>query len=328
MRKFLLIISVFVIVLAGCSEKHEADKPIVQTQNTETKTEITDTAKEDIISEEETEDMKEGYSFGDMEHCNLSELIVAIQHEDLEEVKKLIEEGADVNKKIYCEVEYAGEGGDEYSLTPLQGALRGNKEIIETLLKAGANPNVTDDEGKTLLELTSDNEIIQLLLKYGAKDSPLAAFVRNDTEKLKTLLKTATQEEKNDTLIQAVRGNNVSVVQELIKAGANVNVKINLHPYPDAGCVYGTPLSEALNKGYIKIAAILKENDAKENVCTAIESQDLNRIKQIIQEGADLNEEYDYCWSWDCGRSSALIFATEKGNTKIKELLEAETSKE
>jgi len=78
-------------------------------------------------------------------------------------VEKLLTHGAEVDAK------HPRQGS-----TPLYGAVtRGRYRTAEVLIAAGANVNATDNEGKTLLSLAKEAghaEIIELLLKHGAKD--------------------------------------------------------------------------------------------------------------------------------------------------------------
>ena len=62
------------------------------------------------------------------------------EYNKLDEVKKLIQEGADVNKK------------DEFGYTPLQKALANeHDEMAELLLNNGADTSIQDNDGNTAL---------------------------------------------------------------------------------------------------------------------------------------------------------------------------------
>ena len=65
-----------------------------------------------------------------------------------EEVRQLIQDGADVNAKNKDEV------------TPLMPAARNNSnpEVLTVLLDAGANAKAKDNEGKTALDYARENE--------------------------------------------------------------------------------------------------------------------------------------------------------------------------
>ena len=63
-----------------------------------------------------------------------------IKNGDIEEVKKAIEAGSNVNAK------------DEFGSTPLESAVYdGHKEIAAILIANGANPNAKDEDGATPL---------------------------------------------------------------------------------------------------------------------------------------------------------------------------------
>jgi ankyrin repeat protein len=89
-------------------------------------------------------------------------LQIAAWEGDLAEVKASLARGADPNA--------FGEFGP-----PLQAAIRGDAsiEVVETLLRAGANPNYTDsvDEGTTLRMAVHRGKkgLAELLRKYGAR---------------------------------------------------------------------------------------------------------------------------------------------------------------
>lgn len=75
----------------------------------------------------------------------------------------LLTHGADIEAK------------DDRGVTPLGAALESikgpqfNREVVETLLKAGADPNATDRQDRTCLSRVVDHrEIYQLLTRYGA----------------------------------------------------------------------------------------------------------------------------------------------------------------
>ncbi|GFO39900.1 LOW QUALITY PROTEIN: ankyrin repeat protein [Plakobranchus ocellatus] len=90
-------------------------------------------------------------------------LIASLEKPDV--VPYLAQKGADVN-----------EVGDLLGNTPLTAALSYGefrhstrcRSIVEALLSAGADPNKSNDNGKTALHLAADTEIISLLIQAGA----------------------------------------------------------------------------------------------------------------------------------------------------------------
>jgi quinoprotein dehydrogenase-associated probable ABC transporter substrate-binding protein len=89
------------------------------------------------------------------------ELSNAVNANDIERVKFLVEKGADVNK------------ADPQGWTPLQNAARQRKDaMIEVLIELGADPNLADDSGTTPLVTAAMRDhvpSIKALLKHGAK---------------------------------------------------------------------------------------------------------------------------------------------------------------
>lgn len=62
---------------------------------------------------------------------------------------------------------------DDKGLTPLMCATRnGHLNVVQYLIKEGANPNIKNNEGKTALDLAEENrheEVAEFLRKAGAK---------------------------------------------------------------------------------------------------------------------------------------------------------------
>lgn len=265
------------------------------------------------------------YSDMQDEGCDFSALSLAVINGNLDIVKELIKAGADINKKTHCETSYAGEGGDDWYPELLYIAVKGvpfnkqdaNKDIAKALINAGANVDVVDENGNTLLELVDDTEITQLLLKYGAKDSLIAAINRKDLDSFNNLLKTSSLEDKNKALARTIALNNIPLTRQLINAGANVNANIDAHRYPNEGCPTETPLSVALNGKYTEMAALLKQKGAKEPLCTAIASQDVQRVRHAVQTGEDTNKEYMYCVPFDCFDMLPINQAIKTQNVEV-----------
>ncbi len=127
-------------------------------------------------------------------------LVLAVENNDLDEVKARIAMGEKVN------VRDKGYDGN----SPLHIAVEnGNAEIIEVLLRAGAKTNIKNFAKQTpimLLDQDSTPEIANMLLRHGAKIKFLDA-------------------NKNTALHGAVEYASPEVVQLLINAGVNVNAK-------------------------------------------------------------------------------------------------------
>ncbi|MGB7522410.1 MAG: ankyrin repeat domain-containing protein [Spirulinaceae cyanobacterium] len=143
--------------------------------------------------------------------CDLTNAIV--MNDDISKVKKLLKEGININ------------GFDDLGLTPLNVAvLKESKEIVQLLLKFGADPNQGNaDDGKTPLMSCAIGvwcketlSICSLLLEAGANVNA------KETEKGWTPLMFAV---KSRVLIENHKFAYLQGIKLLIESGANVNLK-------------------------------------------------------------------------------------------------------
>jgi len=163
----------------------------------------------------------------------------AVYSNSIEDVKKLLASGANVNAK------------NRYGSTPLQlAAVAGNAAITAELLKAGADVRAEIPEtGSVLMAAarTGNPEVIQLLLAAGAEvtfaerttgQTPLMwAAAEGHAEAVKVLLAGgakagAETKTKETALFFAVRRGEIAVVNALLAAGADVNTKLAPQPLP------------------------------------------------------------------------------------------------
>lgn len=181
-----------------------------------------------------------------MESLNQS-LIVAAAKGNLEKVKELINKGADVYYRLHGDsammrslmnghleiVEYLFEiDGRDVSELLLHAAEYGHTDIVELLLKKGADIEYKDGDGDNALMLSTMNgntETVGLLLDSGA-----GIEVRNNSG--------------STALIYAARQDHVETVSLLLERGANIDVMDD----------FGTsPLAVAKLKGNEGSAAVL-----------------------------------------------------------------------
>lgn len=201
-------------------------------------------------------------SFEEFEDLN-DALIKAIQKDNLDKVKGLVEKGADVDccgpegctlelaikKKRKKVVELLIEEGADVNRanfenwTPLMEACaQSNLEMVEILLDKGASVNAVDDDNYSSLMLASrgnDIKIVEKLIKKGAsvnhkannKNTALMLASIADNDDVATLLidNGAKLDEKNDegltALMLAAPYGNYDTVEVLCKRGANPFIK-------------------------------------------------------------------------------------------------------
>jgi hypothetical protein len=155
----------------------------------------------------------------------------AIANEDVNEVRTLLERGADANGK---EPNYS-------NITPLFLAVESGKtDLVSLLLQYGAKANFPDAVGRTPLMFIDDDasrELVQLLIQAGARvdaidetgETPLFAGVRSGkVDVVQALVESSARLEATDEngltpLMLAVDRNDLEMVKGLIVAGADVN---------------------------------------------------------------------------------------------------------
>jgi len=160
-------------------------------------------------------------------------LVVAVEDEDLENVKARVGMGARVNVK--------DKGRD--GITPLHAAIEvGNMEITQFLLDHGARVNARDSLKRTplmMMDYDAKPQLLQLLLNYGArlnlvdkqKNTILMHFVDyHDNKEIVDMLVryglpvNAVNKEGKTALMIAARNDNSKSVQALLEGGADVSI--------------------------------------------------------------------------------------------------------
>jgi ankyrin repeat protein len=207
-----------------------------------------DSGEIDIFNIENLEDLYESFQSGSVLDKLSQELINAAKNGDLENVKVLLENGADVHAENDDALLWASSNGHVEVVKLLlengadphaknDAALRwaseyGRVEIVKLLLENGANPHAENDEALRGASSNGHTEVVQLLLENGANphaenDEALRWASQNGhTEVVKLLLEAGANVHANDDA--ALRGasyrGQIEVVQLLLDAGADVSV--------------------------------------------------------------------------------------------------------
>ena len=158
----------------------------------------------------------------------ITPLMNAARDGDKEKVKKLIENGVDVNKK------------DKYGESALVRAVEKNHpEIVEILLKHGAKPNVRFTRGMTtpllVASINGYDKVVDVLLKNGAKIDTIDI-------------------DGGTSLMRAANMGHINVIKILLENNAKVNIinKFNR-----------TALDTALRVNSQQIIYLLRKHGAK-----------------------------------------------------------------
>ncbi len=240
-------------------------------------------------------------------------LIQATKNNDLEGVRTLINQKADVNAS-------QGDGA-----TALHWAARvDNAAMVDLLLRSGAHVNAANDDGATALYLACTNRsaaIVGRLLAAGADpnskllngETALMTCARTgDAASVKALLKrgaevNARESSHNQTaLMWAVAERHPEVVAILLGSGADFRARSLAYPQTVVGEQTQRSGREELNYDV--------ERGGSTPPLFAARVGDVESAKLLIAKGADVNDEL-------ADRTTALILAAHSGQGRVAELL-------
>lgn len=273
-------------------------------------------------------------------------LTVASKCRRIDIVKYLIRKGADLNSNTEIDA-------------PLRAAcVKNNVPIVKELIKAGANVNLSFGSD-TALEIALDKQymgIVQELIKVGPDSDFLCnlttllitACKKGELKNVRILIKLGSNvnqrdSENNTPLTTAWDHGHRSIVDELLKAGANIflsdKVKHSLPIVCEEGhlnivkafiragtnvnqsCGKQTPLKAAIKGGHVRVikelisaGSIVNQSDGFSTPLTAACSEtNINVIEELIKAGADVNQSD--------GQNTPLTVACIKGDLGVVEVL-------
>jgi len=226
-------------VEAGGFEAKEMSQVAISNGSSETQNaqlNVQNVQAEVVVGNGEGEGTGVGYGVGGaiaVSSYPRNNLVLAVEDNDIEDVKARIYMGERVNAK---DKGYEGN-------TALHVAVEnGNAEIAEVLLNAGAKINSKNSEKRTplmMLDEDADVELVNLLIRHGAKlnlvdkagNSALIIAASSASEEVvQTLINAganvnAVNKQGETALMSAAENGEVEIVQLLLGAGANPNAR-------------------------------------------------------------------------------------------------------
>uniref|UniRef100_A0A9J7Z1V1 Oxysterol-binding protein n=1 Tax=Cyprinus carpio carpio TaxID=630221 RepID=A0A9J7Z1V1_CYPCA len=195
---------------------------------------------------------------------------------NLEGIQKLLM--SKIKEEVKIDINCKGKSKSNHGWTPLHLACYfGHKDVVEALLKAGADANLPNNVGDTPLHkaaFTGRKEVVMLLLQYDACPSVINGMAQipkdiTQSAEIKSMLEAAerTEERKlEEQLLEAAREGAISTLTRLL----------NMKKPPNISCtdlLGNTPLHCAAYRGQKQCAVKLMQHKANPNIKNKIGSE-------------------------------------------------------
>lgn len=251
-----------------------------------------------------------------------SDLLAAINSDDMEQIRALIAEGVALDINMH-------QGASLLHVA----ATRSLPLVVKELLDAGANPNATDDPGWTPLliaAMQSDVETVQYLLNAGV-DTEVRfqnatalemAVARNDVSVIEVLESNAAQEpavavteDAQPGVFDAARNGDLVRLKELVEQTPTAINQIDAHG--------NSPLNVAAASGQFDVATYLLSRSASVDVSNnaqgtaltaACQLGDLKIVELLLDVGANVEHPAS-------SGVTPLLTAAQKRNLPLLEFL-------
>lgn len=229
---------------------------------------------------------------------NETELIDAVRINNIKEVRRIIQEGIEVDEL------------KNGTAAILVAASNANFEIVETLLEYGANPNLSDENGKTPL---------MLMVETSENDSISDKLLETATLLIRKGADVNSKDKYGETaLIKAVLKNNSDLIYLLLNNNADPSIKRNDN---ETALTLTTIKKQFESSRIFEIWNKAKKNsfDLNDELISAAKNGYTVILKILLDRGIKLDVKR-LGFTSTIGEE-ALLIATKKGHTPIIEIL-------
>lgn len=233
-------------------------------------------------------------------------LFTAVENQDIETVRVLLDHGADANFK-----QYVSKDEKAKSYTVLHTAVKqGDLEIVKLLVNHGADVNLKDENGTASVHTAFEGKFFEILMFLVDNGADIDVKNRREDTLLHTALKNESWEmakyliEKGadvnihrkycDTpLYTALYNPRLEIVKLLVAKGANINSHSHLGRYP----IHNAIRKLEILKYFLEMGVDINALDYRKNtplllaatLCYSDKAEQIEIIKYLLQNGAQLH---------------------------------------